>query len=97
MKLNYHTSCLLNNTNNIEDSIQVINNLSHKQAIKELYKGRVAPVQVFLPRLVASLEKLLASCNNILDLEERAKFLQNLETTVVFIFFNINMILWFII
>ena len=73
LKRNYHTSCLLNNTNDIEDSIQVINN-SDKQAIRELYKGRIASVQVFS-------EKLLASCNNILDLEERAKFLQNLGTT----------------
>lgn len=45
---------------------------SHQAAIKELYRDRLAPVKPFS-------EKLLASCSNILDIEQRAKFFMQLE------------------
>jgi hypothetical protein len=48
------------------------NTLNSKNIILDLYKNRIAPVSVFD-------DKVLLSCNNILDLKERNNFLKNLE------------------
>jgi len=45
---------------------------SHQVAIKELYRDRLAPVRPFT-------DKILTSCSNILDIEQRAEFFMQLE------------------
>lgn len=67
---NYHTTRTLHNSSN-----NTTNNINamyphRKDAINELYKDRLAPVKIFN-------EKLLATCFNFLDIEQRSIFLES--------------------
>lgn len=62
----YHSSRIL--YNKPETNIGLSNLQRVEGAIKELFKDRIAPVKVFS-------DKILAFCSNILDLNERSKFI----------------------
>ena len=64
MKRAYHK--LYNSNDKINDKI---NGSNYREAIKELYKDRVAPVKVF------DRSKIIATCFNFLNLKERSLFL----------------------
>jgi hypothetical protein len=62
------THKLYNLNDKINDKINGSNSL-YREAIKELYKDRVAPVKVF------DRSKIIATCFNFLNLKERSLFL----------------------
>ena len=67
----YHTTSKLNNNDSVEQDF-VGSPLLNNDITKELYNNRIAPVKAFS-------DKILLSCHNILDLEKRAEFFNNLK------------------
>jgi len=68
----YHTTNRLYNLNDTPNKVKCKAEAVHLEAIKELYRDRVAPVKIFD-------NDLIATCSNFLDLKERSLFLQDLE------------------
>jgi len=70
----YHTSRKLYNPNDMLNTASCTADAIHLEAIKELFRDRVALVKVFD-------KNLLATCSDILNLKERSLFFQELSDT----------------